>query len=274
MLISYPQRFTPHRVKQNVSTLDLLPTLCDLVDTKPIPGLPMDGISLLPHLEGKEGHDTVIAEYAGEGTITPLAMIRRGPWKYITCPSDPPQLFNLERDPHELINLAEVVHKKEALTAEEKEAKEKFEKFTAEAEARWNFKAITDSVFMVQRQRRLVWSALQKGKFTPWDYNPNDDGTNKYVSPHFLYICYHCISVASQLTAVLGTFVPSCPSTILNAAPVTLLWINTAARRGTSLLIKRVLTMSNATRFMHPLKFEFTCFAISYARTQYSTCCI
>lgn len=181
MLISYPQRFTPHRVKQNVSTLDLLPTLCDLVDTKPIPGLPMDGISLLPHLEGKEGHDTVIAEYAGEGTITPLAMIRRGPWKYITCPSDPPQLFNLERDPQELINLAEVVHKKEALTAEEKEAKEKFEKFTAEAEARWNFKAITDSVFMVQRQRRLVWSALQKGKFTPWDYNPNDDGTNKYI---------------------------------------------------------------------------------------------
>lgn len=179
MLISYPQRFTPHRVKENVSTLDLLPTLCDLVDTKPIPGLPMDGISLLPHLEGKEGHDTVIAEYAGEGTITPLAMIRRGPWKYITCPSDPPQLFNLERDPHELINLAEVVQKKEALTAEEAEAKEKFEKFDAEAKARWNFDAITQSVLLVQRQRRLVWSSLQKGKFTPWDYNPPDDGTNK-----------------------------------------------------------------------------------------------
>ncbi|RYO74442.1 hypothetical protein DL762_010472 [Monosporascus cannonballus] len=181
MLISYPERFTPHRVKQNVSTLDLLPTLCDLVGTKPVPGLPMDGISLLPHLEGREGHDTVIAEYTGEGTISPLMMIRRGPWKYITCPTDPPQLYNLERDPLELVNLAQVVRKQGPLTAEEEEAKEKFQKFEAEAKARWDFDAITESVFLCQRQRRLVWQALQKGKFTPWDYNPDDDGTNKYI---------------------------------------------------------------------------------------------
>ncbi|RYP46732.1 hypothetical protein DL769_011370 [Monosporascus sp. CRB-8-3] len=181
MLISYPKRFTPHRVKQNVSTLDLLPTLCDLVGTKPVPGLPMDGISLLPHLEGREGHDTVIAEYTGEGTISPLMMIRRGPWKYVICPTDPPQLYNLERDPLELVNLAQVVRKQEPLTAEEEEAKEKFQKFEAEAKARWDFDAITESVFLCQRQRRLVWQALQKGKFTPWDYNPDDDGTNKYI---------------------------------------------------------------------------------------------
>ena len=184
MLISYPQRFTPHRVKQNVSTLDLLPTLCDLVGTKPVPGLPMDGITLLPHLEGREGHDTVIAEYAGEGTVSPLMMIRRGPWKYITCPSDPPQLFNLERDPQELVNLAEVAqgtHDGGLSAAEAEEAKEKFAKFESEAKARWDFEALTQAVLLTQRQRRLVWSSLQKGKFTPWDYNPGDDGTNKYV---------------------------------------------------------------------------------------------
>ncbi|KAI1827190.1 choline-sulfatase [Xylaria intraflava] len=181
LLISDPRRFTPHRVKENVSTLDILPTLCDIVGTQLIPGLPMDGTSLLPHLEGRPGHDTVIAEYTGEGTISPLMMIRRGPWKYITCPTDAPQLFNLERDPLELVNLAELAHKTEGLTAEEAEAKAKFEKFELEAKSRWDFEAITQSVFLSQRTRRLVWDALKVGKFDPWDYNPDDNGTNKYI---------------------------------------------------------------------------------------------
>ncbi|KAI1739143.1 choline-sulfatase [Xylaria scruposa] len=181
LLVSDPRRFTPHRVKENVSTLDILPTLCDIVGTKLIPGLPMDGTSLLPHLEGRPGHDTVIAEYTGEGTISPLMMIRRGPWKYITCPTDAPQLFNLEKDPLELVNLAELASKTEGLTADEEEAKAKFEKFEAESKARWDFEAITESVLLSQRTRRLVWDALKVGKFDPWDYNPNDNGTNKYI---------------------------------------------------------------------------------------------
>ncbi|CAJ2500481.1 Uu.00g033340.m01.CDS01 [Anthostomella pinea] len=181
LLVSDPRRFTPHRVKQNVSTLDLLPTLCDLIGTKPAPGLPMDGISLLPHLQGRPGHDTVIAEYTGEGTISPLMMIRRGPWKYITCPTDEPQLFNLESDPLELVNLARLVQKKEVLTAEEEEVKLKFEKFEAEAKARWDFDAITRAVFLSQRTRRVCWGALKEGTFEPWDFNPSDNGTNKYI---------------------------------------------------------------------------------------------
>jgi choline-sulfatase len=179
-LISDPRRFTPHRVKENISTLDILPTLCDLVGTKPHPELPMDGISLLPHLEGREGHDTVISEYTGEGTISPLMMIRRGPWKYITCPTDAPQLFNLEQDPLELVNLATLADK-ENLTPYEEEAKLKFLKFEAEAKARWDFKAITDDVVLSQRKRRVVWGALNKGRFESWDFNPanHDGGTSK-----------------------------------------------------------------------------------------------
>ncbi|KAF6815961.1 Choline-sulfatase [Colletotrichum sojae] len=175
LFVRYPQQFEPHRVTKNVSTLDILPTLCDLVGTKPAPGLPMDGQSLLPHLEGKEGHDKVYAEYTGEGTVSPLMMIREGPWKFIHCPADGTQLFNLASDPLELVNLAS---DKAVLT---EEAKAKLEEYAAETKAKWDFDAITEEVLQSQRKRRLVWAALTKGHFTSWDYDPIDDGRMKYI---------------------------------------------------------------------------------------------
>ena len=130
LLVRHAKQFSPHRVSQSVSTLDILPTLVDLVGTKLIPTLPMDGLSLLTHLYGGSGgHDNVFAEYMGEGTISPLMMIRRGPWKYITCPADPPQLFNLVKDPEELVNLAE---------STDPETKKVFEQFTTEANQKWD----------------------------------------------------------------------------------------------------------------------------------------
>lgn len=176
MLISYPKWFTPHRVSQNVSTLDILPTMCDLVGTKPDPRFPMDGISMMPHLQGQEGHDTVIAEYTGEGTIAPLMMIRRGPWKYITCPTDGQQLFNLDNDPYEINDLAKGLAKKRKLSAEDQKVKEVFDAFEAEARERWDFDEITKRVLLSQRQRKLAWDALKIGKFTSWDFNPEEDG--------------------------------------------------------------------------------------------------
>jgi len=80
MLFSYPKLWSPHRVPQSVSTLDILPTLVDIVGAKLHPHLPMDGVSMEPHLRGLSKHDNVFAEYMGEGTIAPMMMIRRGPW--------------------------------------------------------------------------------------------------------------------------------------------------------------------------------------------------
>lgn len=181
MYIHHPNKFEPRRVSANVSTLDLLPTLCDLIGTKPLPDLPMDGISMYPHLEGKPGNDTVIAEYMGEGTVSPLMMIKRGPWKYITCPADPPMLFNLQDDPMELDNLAARLASRTAdeMTENEKTAWQVFTKFETEAAARWDMEDITRKVLASQRSRRLVWSALIQGTFTSWDYNPDDDGRKK-----------------------------------------------------------------------------------------------
>ena len=179
MLISYPKWFEPHRVTENVSTLDILPTMCDLVGTKPIKGLPMDGLSLLPHLKGEGGHDTVFAEYTGEGTVSPLMMIRRGPWKYVICPADGSQLYNLDTDPSELNDLAKGLNKKTTLSAEDEKVRAVFDAFEAEARARWDFEQITEDVLVSQRKRRLVWSALKRGQFTSWDFDPIDDGREK-----------------------------------------------------------------------------------------------
>jgi len=182
LLVHHPATFRPHRVSANVSTLDILPTLVDLVHEKLWPTLPMDGKSLLPHLEEREGgSDTVFAEYCGEGTIAPMMMIKRGPWKYITCPADPPQLYNLATDPQERVNLAALPAKHPLFTPE---VSETLKAFTAEAELKWDMQAITDQVLLSQRSRRLVWAALKKGKFTSWDYNPDNDGREKYIRSH------------------------------------------------------------------------------------------
>lgn len=177
LLVHYPKFFQPRRVAENVSTLDILPTLVDLVGAKLLPGLPMDGTSLLPQLKGKSGSDTVFGEYCGEGTIAPLMMIRRGPWKFVICPADAPQLYNLDNDPLELRNLANGHKVTDASGAIEQLLAD----FTKEAHAKWDFEKIAEDVRRSQNRRRFIWKALKQGKFTSWDYNPPDDAREKYA---------------------------------------------------------------------------------------------
>lgn len=181
LFVHHPHQFEPHRVKENVSTLDILPTMCDLVNSKPMEDIPLDGKSLFPHLANTGGgHDKVYCEYTGEGTVSPLVMIKDGPWKYIYCPADGTQLFNLADDPAELVNLAKTLGKTGgARTEKEAEAEKRLKEFEKECSERWDFEAATKQVLLSQRKRRLVWAALRKGRFESWDYNPIDDGREK-----------------------------------------------------------------------------------------------
>ena len=59
-----------------------------------------EGRSLVSALHGGDpGAATVVSEYLAEGVTAPAVMIRRGPYKYIRCPGDPDQLYELDSDP-------------------------------------------------------------------------------------------------------------------------------------------------------------------------------
>ena len=175
LIVHAPGRFKAARVPQSVSLVDLLPTLAEIASDGAAPdyATPLDGRSLLPHLEGRGGHDEVFGEYAGEVALAPVVMIRRGRHKFIRSPGDPDQLYDLEADPDELRNLAAETPDDPVLQA-----------FGAEADRRWSLASLRDEVLASQRRRRMVAEALRLGAATAWDYQPVRDASEQYVRSH------------------------------------------------------------------------------------------
>ena len=70
--------------------------LCDIAIPDTVDGLSMVGEARRPHLYGEIGEDAHASR-----------MLRKGPWKLIWYPvGNHLQLFDLEHDPHELVDLA------------------------------------------------------------------------------------------------------------------------------------------------------------------------
>lgn len=172
LMISVPGR-SGGRVDAPVSNVDILPTLCDLA------GVAMDeiaewtdGQSLVPLFEGGDARPVFI-EYAAEGSIAPVVAIVDGPWKYVACRADPPQLFNLEDDPQERINLA----------ADDGHASIAAE-FAERVEKRWDLDAFDAEVRASQARRHIVYAALRNGAYYPWDYQPLWRASERYMRNH------------------------------------------------------------------------------------------
>ena len=175
MIVHAPGRFAPHRVAASVSLVDLLPTLADLAGGDIPQGMATagDGTSLMPHLLGEPGHDEAIGEYLAEGAIAPIVMIRRDHWKFIHCPVDPDQLFDLVADPDELDNLAGDPAHVVTVAA-----------FLREISERWELPRIEAEVLASQRRRRLIAAASANGMTKAWDYQPFRDAAQDYVRGH------------------------------------------------------------------------------------------
>lgn len=157
-----------------VSNLDVTPTLCDLAGISMDEIMPWtDGESLVPVINGKPRTAPVLMEYAAEASYAPLVGIREGKWKYIHCELDPEQLFDLDADPFELTNLATDPAHAEVL-----------ETFRARRKARWDMADFDAAVRESQARRWVVYEALRNGAYYPWDHQPLQKASERYMRNH------------------------------------------------------------------------------------------
>jgi choline-sulfatase len=160
LIFHAPARFGARRVANTVSLLDLLPTLCGLAGGAPAPVEPLDGLDLCPVLAGGTLAERPLkAEILSEGTTAPAVMLRGGRHKYVACPSDPPQLYDLKADPLEMENLA---GRPETADIESRLA--------AEVAKTWDLEALGAAVRQSQRRRLLVQRAHAEGRAPAWDF--------------------------------------------------------------------------------------------------------
>jgi len=123
--------------------------------------------------QGGERTSPVAMEYAAEASYAPMVSLRYGPWKYNRCALDPEQLFNLDTDPHELENLADLAKHQGTLA-----------QLRAKAEARWDLEAFDAAVRMSQARRHVVYQALRNGAYFPWDFQPLQKASERYMRNH------------------------------------------------------------------------------------------
>lgn len=173
MMIKLPD-IAPRLVKEAVSNIDVTPTLWDIAGVCMDEVMPWtQGESLLPYAKGTIRTSVVAMEYAAEASYAPLVSLRKGPWKYNRCLLDPEQLFDLETDPHELNNLAQSADHKDVLL--------EFQKL---ADERWDLELYDQSVRHSQARRWIVYEALRNGNYYPWDYQPLQKASERYMRNH------------------------------------------------------------------------------------------
>ena len=108
LILSSPDITEPKVTKTAVSLIDIYPTILDAMSVKPNDydkNLP--GSSLISLAKDDELEDRVVfSEYHGFGIYTGEYMIVKGDYKYVYYVGEDPQLFNLKKDPEELIDLS------------------------------------------------------------------------------------------------------------------------------------------------------------------------
>ncbi len=173
LMVSAPG-MEPGCVTEPVSAIDVCPTLCDLAGVDISEVMPwVAGESLVPLGQGSTRKSPVAMEYAAEASYAPLVCLREGRWKYTNCALDPEQLFDLEADPHELTDLSD-----------DADCREVMEAFRLEAAARWDLEQFDAEVRESQARRLVVYEALRQGGYYPWDYQPLQKASERYMRNH------------------------------------------------------------------------------------------
>jgi choline-sulfatase len=161
-------------VEQPVSTMDILPTLADLanIDLGSMASW-LDGKSLVDVANGNTRRGVVAMEYTAEASVAPMICLRDGRYKLTLCPADPPQLFDLDSDPHETTNIAEDAAHAEVVKG-----------LVEQASHRWNLLHFDNEIRSSQARRHVVYDALRSGAYYPWDFQPLQKASERYMRNH------------------------------------------------------------------------------------------
>lgn len=166
--------FEPCRIDTPVSTLDLTSTIADLAGIDLGEVTPWtDGETLVPLARGGARTAPVRMEYAAEASYAPLVAIVEGRWKLICCALDPDLLFDLKNDPHEMINLAQNADHAETLA-----------RLKSMASDFWDLNAFDAEIRQSQARRHVVYEALRNGTYFPWDFEPLQRASERYMRNH------------------------------------------------------------------------------------------
>ncbi|MEM7206979.1 MAG: choline-sulfatase [Pseudomonadota bacterium] len=160
-------KLNEQRRSQNVSLVDLLPTLIEASGASASETLieDSDGRSLWSTVSDNATLDEVpmFGENLAEGANAPILMTKLGQWKYIKSGVDPEQLFDLGTDPDELQNLASDPNNVNKLKAMRELSNQQ-----------WDLESLTAKVRASQKRRLFLREVLKIGARDPWDYTPND----------------------------------------------------------------------------------------------------
>jgi choline-sulfatase len=168
------------RVTENVSLVDLYPTILSMTGGSIPPGVPirLDGRDLMPLVrgesaasrpEGFEWPNEAFVENYGEGTIRPIRALVKDRLKYIHVQDQPPQLYDLDSDPNEWRNVVDDPAYAEAA-----------ERLRARLFDGWDGAEMHRRVVESQRLRMFLKRALESGLRYPWDYQPFVDASKVY----------------------------------------------------------------------------------------------
>ena len=170
LLIHAPAHFSAGRRSENVSLIDLLPTLCELAGLDIADHAPqeLDGeslVALCQHADNKR-NSPVFAEMTSEGVSSPMFMVKQDHNKLILGGGNPSLLYDLAKDPEELNNLVE-----------NEQATGIRQQLEAQAADCWDVDKLDAEIRLSQRRRRLVQSAHDFGPAPHWDYQTTDATT-------------------------------------------------------------------------------------------------
>lgn len=105
LILAGPEIAAGARCATPASHVDLFPFFLEATGT-PMPRGDYKGVSPLALASGVQPDRAVLSEYHAIGSTGGVTMLRKGRWKYVHYVRYRPQLFDLENDPEELVDVA------------------------------------------------------------------------------------------------------------------------------------------------------------------------